>query len=122
YGNRSHLHFFDMSQFGQPHAAASLFGQARGYVGSQSYGSLTAALRDVPDAVVLLDEFEKAHPEVHKRFLTAWNDGFVTEVSDGARVPTCDAIFIITTNAVSRQIGEIANSGAPGEEIGRVAK
>ncbi len=122
YGNRNHLHFFDMSQFGQAHAAASLFGQARGYVGSTSYGSLTAALRDVPDAVVLLDEFEKAHPEVHKRFLTAWNDGFVTEVSDGARVPTCDAIFIITTNAVSRQIGEIATSGAPAEEIGRLAK
>jgi ATP-dependent Clp protease ATP-binding subunit ClpA len=122
YGNRNHLHFFDMSQFGQAHAAASLFGQARGYVGSTSYGSLTAALRDVPDAVVLLDEFEKAHPEVHKRFLTAWNDGFVTEVSDGARVSTCDAIFVITTNAVSRQIGEIATSGASAEEIGRLAK
>lgn len=122
YGNRGHLHFFDMSQFGQAHAAASLFGQARGYVGSTSYGSLTAALRDVPDAVVLLDEFEKAHPEVHKRFLTAWNDGFVTEVSDGARVPTCDAIFILTTNALSRQIGEIAASGAPADEIGRLAK
>jgi ATP-dependent Clp protease ATP-binding subunit ClpA len=122
YGDRNHLHFFDMSQFGQSHAAASLFGQARGYVGSTSYGSLTAALRDVPDSVVLLDEFEKAHPEVHKRFLTAWNDGFVTEVSDGARIPTCDAIFVITTNAVSRQIGEIAASGAPAEEIGRLAK
>jgi ATP-dependent Clp protease ATP-binding subunit ClpA len=122
YGNRSHLHFFDMSQFGQAHAAASLFGQARGYVGSTSYGSLTAALRDVPDAVVLLDEFEKAHPEVHKRFLTAWNDGFVTEVSDGAHVRTCDAIFVITTNAVSRQIGDIATSGASAEEIGRLAK
>jgi ATP-dependent Clp protease ATP-binding subunit ClpA len=99
YGDRSHLHFFDMSQFGQAHAAASLFGQARGYVGSQSYGALTAALRDTPDAVVLLDEFEKAHPEAHKRFLTAWNDGFVTEVSDGARISTREAIFILTTNA-----------------------
>ena len=122
YGDRNHLHFFDMSQFGQAHAAASLFGQARGYVGSTSYGSLTAALRDVPDSVVLLDEFEKAHPEVHKRFLTAWNDGFITEVSDGARIPTCDAIFVITTNAVSRHIGEIAASGAAAEEIGRLAK
>lgn len=123
YGDRSHLHFFDMSQFGQPHAAASLFGQARGYVGSTSYGALTAALRDVPEAVVLLDEFEKAHSEVHKRFLTAWNDGFVTEVSDGARIPTNDAIFVLTTNAASRRIGEIAidNAGKP-EEIARLAK
>lgn len=107
YGDRNRLHFFDMSQFGQPHAAASLFGQAKGYAGSTSYGSLTAALRDTPDSIVLLDEFEKAHPEVHKRFLTAWNDGFVTEVSDGARVPTNGAIFVLTTNAAARRIGEI---------------
>lgn len=112
YGDRNRLNFFDMSQFGQPHAAASLFGQAKGYAGSTSYGSLTAALRDTPDCVVLLDEFEKAHPEVHKRFLTAWNDGFVTEVSDGARVPTNEAIFILTTNAAARRIGEITRDYA----------
>jgi ATP-dependent Clp protease ATP-binding subunit ClpA len=123
YPGKSHLHFFDMSQFGQPHAAASLFGQARGYVGSNSYGALTAALRDVPDAIVLLDEFEKAHSEVHKRFLTAWNDGFITEVSDGARVATNEAIFILTTNAASRRIGEIAEqSNETAEEQGRLAK
>ena len=108
YGDRAHLHFFDMSQFGMAHAAASLFGQARGYVGSTSYGSLTAAIRDKPDSVVLLDEFEKAHPEVHKRFLPAWNDGFITELSDGAKIPTTEAIFILTTNAASRRVGEIA--------------
>jgi len=122
YGDPGHLHFFDMSQFGQAHAAASLFGQARGYVGSQSYGALTAALRDTPDAVVLLDEFEKAHPEAHKRFLTAWNDGFVTEVSDGARVGTSEAIFILTTNAASRKIAEIADMKQEPEDAGRMAK
>jgi len=123
YGKRSHLHFFDMSQFGQAHAAASLFGQARGYVGSTSYGALTAALRDVPESVVLLDEFEKAHPEVHKRFLTAWNDGFLTELSDGARVATNDAIFVLTTNAASRRIGEIAADNAiDPDEAARLSK
>jgi ATP-dependent Clp protease ATP-binding subunit ClpA len=122
YGDRGHLHFFDMSQFAQAHAAASLFGQARGYVGSTSYGALTAALRDVPDAIVLLDEFEKADPEVHQRFLTAWNDGFVTEVSDGARVPTNEAVFILTTNAASLRISEIAAEGTDSEEVGRLAK
>ena len=123
YADRNHLHFFDMSQFGQAHAAASLFGQARGYVGSQSYGGLTAALRDVPNAVVLLDEFEKAHPEVHRRFLTAWNDGFITELSDGSRVATNEAIFILTTNAASRQIGRFAadHTGTP-EELDRLVK
>jgi ATP-dependent Clp protease ATP-binding subunit ClpA len=123
YADRNHLHFFDMSQFGQPHAAASLFGQARGYVGSQSYGTLTAALRDVPNAVVLLDEFEKAHPEVHKRFLTAWNDGFVTELSDGSRIPTNEAIFVLTTNAASRRIGALASEHAGNaEELDRLVK
>ena len=123
FGNRRHFHFFDMSQFGQPHAAASLFGQARGYVGSTSYGALTAALRDQPESIVLLDEFEKAHPEVHKRFLTAWNDGFITEVSDGARVATTDAIFILTTNAASRRVGEMAQAHkGPLEELSMMIK
>ena len=76
YADKNHLHFFDMSQAATPMGANALFGSPKGYIGSTSYGALTAALRDVPNAVVLLDEFEKAHPEVHKRFLTAWNDGF----------------------------------------------
>ena len=123
YADKGHLHFFDMSQFGQPHAAASLFGQARGYVGSTSYGAMTSALRDTPDSIVLLDEFEKAHPEVHKRFLTAWNDGFFTEVSDGAKIPTTEAIFVLTTNAASRRIGEIARDHADEpEEMDRLIK
>lgn len=108
--DKNHLHFFDMSQYGQAFSASGLFGSPKGYVGSQSYGALTAALRDMPNGIVLLDEFEKAHPEVHKRFLAAWNDGFVTEASDGARIPTSQAIFILTTNAAGRRISEIAQN------------
>src|SRR5262245_36111829 len=112
-----------MSQCNTPMGANALFGSPKGYVGSNTYGSLTAALRDVPNAVVLLDEFEKAHPEVHKRFLTAWNDGFVTEVSDGAKIPTNTAIFILTTNAASRRIGEMAlQHNGPREEIDRMVR
>lgn len=107
YGDQKYLLFYDMSLYSQPHAAASMFGQAKGYVGSNTYGSLTAGLRDFPRSVVLLDEFEKAHPEVHKRFLTAWNDGFVTEVSDGAKISTSETVFIITTNAASKKIREL---------------
>lgn len=76
-----------------------LFGSAKGYVGSDTYGKLTAGLRDTPKAIVLLDEFEKAHSEVHTNFLTAWNDGFITEASDGRHISTTQAIFILTTNA-----------------------
>ena len=108
YKSKNHLHHIDMSTAAQSHAANSLFGSPKGYIGSNSYGSVTAALRDVPNSIMLLDEFEKANPDVHKRFLTAWNDGFVTEVSDGAKIATNEAIFILTTNAASRRIGEMA--------------
>ena len=98
----------DMTQFARGGAASTqLFGSSKGYVGSDSYGKLTAALRDAPDAVVLLDEFEKAHAEVHKNFLTAWNDGFVTEASDGKQVSTTQCIFVLTTNAAIDALTEL---------------
>ncbi|PYN88659.1 MAG: hypothetical protein DMD87_08425 [Candidatus Rokuibacteriota bacterium] len=81
---------------------------SKGYVGSDTYGKLTAVLRDMPDTVVLLDEFEKAHPEVHKNFLTAWNDGFVTEASDGRQISTTGAIFVLTTNAATDTLSELS--------------
>ena len=98
---RKLLHF-DMTQFSSgSHAATQLFGSAKGYVGSDTYGKLTGSLRDTPDSVVLLDEFEKAHPEVHKSFLTAWNDGFITEASNGQQISTTNSIFVLTTNAAT---------------------
>jgi len=100
----------DMAQFSAAHAATQIFGSPKGYVGSDSYGRLTATLKKSPDSVVLLDEFEKAHDEVHKKFLTAWNDGFVTEASDGAQIATGAAIFIVTTNAATERLTEIARS------------
>ena len=106
--NPATLLHVDMSQFSQPHTVTNLFGQPRGFAGSDQYGQLTAQLRDCPNCIILLDEFEKAHPDVHKRFLTAWNDGFITEGSDGVHVSTRGAIFILTTNAASSQVGEIA--------------
>lgn len=117
HGDKKALQFFDMSQYAQPHAASTLFGQSKGYMGSDSYGKLTSALRDYPKSVILLDEFEKAHTEVHKRFLTAWNDGFVTETSDGKKISTTDAIFILTTNAAAEKVGELAKTYADDRDM-----
>ena len=104
---RELLHF-DMTQLASgPHALSQLFGMSKGYVGSDSYGKLTAGLRDTPDAVVLLDEIEKAHPDVFKSFLTAWNDGFITERSDGAKISTTSSIFILTSNAATDRLNEL---------------
>lgn len=104
---RELLHF-DMSQFSSgSHSLSQLFGMTKGYVGSDSYGKLTAGLRDTPNAVVLLDEIEKAHPDVLKSFLTAWNDGFITERSDGKGISTTSAIFVLTSNAATDRLTEL---------------
>lgn len=100
--------FVEMAQHSEPHTAASLFGQAKGYAGSDKYGLLTGALRDNPRRVVILDEFEKAHREVQEKFLSAWNDGFLTETSTGEKVATVSAIFVITSNAAEREIAQLA--------------
>jgi ATP-dependent Clp protease ATP-binding subunit ClpC len=100
--------FEDMSTCSNPAGAERLFGVPPGYSGSDRYGTLTGGLRDQENSLVLLDEIEKAHVDVQKRFLTAWNDGFVTEASTGQKVPTNRAIFVATTNAAADRIGELA--------------
>lgn len=109
---RELLHY-DMSQFSAgSHSLSQLFGMNKGYAGSDSYGKLTAGLRDTPTAVVLLDEIEKAHPDVLKAFLTAWNDGFITERSDGRSISTTSAIFVLTSNAATERLGALATQYA----------
>ncbi len=104
---RKLLHF-DMTQMSSPHASTQLFGSPKGYVGSDTYGKLTGGLRETPDSVVLLDEIEKAHPDVFKKFLTAWNDGHVTEASNGQPVSTTRAIFMLTSNIATDTLIDIA--------------
>ena len=101
------LMHFDMTQMSSSHASTQLFGSPKGYVGSDSYGKLTGGLKETPDGVVLLDEIEKAHPDVFKKFLSAWNDGHVTEASNGAQVSTTRAIFMLTSNIATEALGEI---------------
>lgn len=121
YGDRTHLLFVEMATCDKSEASWSLFGSPQGYVGGP--GTLTSGLRDVPDSVVLLDEFEKAHRDVHKRFLSAWNDGFMTDLRSGEKIATNEAIFILTTNAACKRIGELArdHTGSP-EELDRMVK
>ncbi len=117
---RKLLHF-DMTQMSAPHAATQLFGSPKGYVGSDSYGKLTGGLKETPDAVVLLDEIEKAHPDVFKKFLSAWNDGHVTEASVGTQVSTTRAIFVLTSNIATDALAEIAERHAADPDAMRQA-
>ncbi len=117
---RKLLHF-DMTQMSSPHAATQLFGSPKGYVGSDTFGKLTGGLKDVPDALVLLDEIEKAHPDVFKKFLTAWNDGHVTEASTGAQISTTRSIFMLTSNIATEALSEIADRYADEPDSMRAA-
>lgn len=119
--DRELLHL-DMAQFAAgSYSLSQLFGMSKGYVGSDSYGKLTGGLRDTPNAVVLLDEIEKAHPDVLKAFLTAWNDGFLTERSDGQIISTTGAIFVLTSNAATERLGMLATQYAKDPESMRTA-
>ena len=100
----------DMSEYMEKHAVSRLVGAPPGYVGHEEGGQLTEALRRHPYAVVLLDEVEKAHPEVFNILLQVLDDGRLTD-SQGRTVDCRNAIFIMTSNIGSRHIAEHAGFG-----------
>eukprot|EP00658_Telonema_sp_P-2_P081580 TRINITY_DN8401_c0_g1_i3.p1 TRINITY_DN8401_c0_g1~~TRINITY_DN8401_c0_g1_i3.p1 ORF type:complete len:431 (+),score=86.72 TRINITY_DN8401_c0_g1_i3:173-1465(+) len=89
---------FSMGQFQEEHSIATLFGSPQGYQGER--GQLTGALMDKPNAVVLLDEMEKAHPTALPKALLVPFDqqGVIQDTKTEVRVPTKDAVFIMTSN------------------------
>ena len=107
YGSDQHLHVFEMAKFEQGFSSTSLFGVPAGLQGSGEPGLLPRALRDTPNSIVLLDEFEKASRKIHLQFLSAWNDGFVTDLGTSTKFSTTETIFVLTTNAGSSRITEL---------------
>ncbi len=87
----------DMSEFMEKHTVSRLIGAPPGYVGHEEEGQLTGALRRAPFCVVLLDEIEKAHPEVLNLFLQVFDDGRLTD-SKGHTADASNALFIMTSN------------------------
>ncbi|MCB1520793.1 MAG: ATP-dependent Clp protease ATP-binding subunit [Hyphomicrobiaceae bacterium] len=108
YGGADHLHVFEMAKFRDEYSASSLFGVAAGLTGHGEPGLLSRALRDTPNGIVLLDEFEKANRAIHLQFLSAWNDGFLTDLGTSSKIATTEAIFILTTNAGWPRLAELA--------------
>ena len=106
-GRRNLLHL-DMAQYSELHAASQMFGVPPGYIGSSHRGRLIAALSDHPDTVVLLDEVEKAHPDILRKFLVAWNEGTVSDASTGRLVSCAKAIFVLTSNAGAEILSTLA--------------
>ncbi len=95
----------DMSEYGEKHSVARLVGAPPGYVGYEEGGQLTEAVRRRPYTVVLLDEVEKAHPEVFDLLLQVLDDGRLTD-GQGRTVDFRNAILILTSNLGSHVLME----------------
>jgi ATP-dependent Clp protease ATP-binding subunit ClpC len=106
----------DMSEFMEKHSVSRLIGAPPGYIGHEEEGQLTGAVRRTPFCVVLLDEVEKAHPDVLNLFLQVFDDGRLTD-SKGRTVDATNALFIMTSDVARETIvGFRSESGAAAEE------
>ena len=111
----------DMSEYQEQHTVARLIGAPPGYVGYEEAGQLTEAIRRRPYAVLLLDEIEKAHPEVLNVMLQLLDDGRLTD-SKGRTVDFKNTVVIMTSNLGSQQIaerGRASGGGGDGESVRR---
>ena len=86
-----------MSEFQEAHTVSSLKGAPPGYVGYGKGGVLTEAVRRKPYSVVLLDEVEKAHPDVHEIFFQVFDKGMMDD-SEGRRIDFKNTVILLTTN------------------------
>ena len=98
FGSADSMIRFDMSEYMEKHSVAKLVGAPPGYVGYDEAGQLTEKVRRNPYSLILLDELEKAHPDVMHMFLQVLDDGRLTD-GQGRTVSFKDAIIIMTSNA-----------------------
>jgi len=98
YGGEQNLITINMSEFQEAHTVSTLKGAPPGYVGYGEGGVLTEAVRRKPYSVVLLDEVEKAHPDVHEIFFQVFDKG-VMEDGEGRRIDFRNTLILLTTNA-----------------------
>lgn len=108
FGDERNMTRLDMSEYGERYSRNRLIGSPPGYVGYEEGGQLTEALQRNPYQVVLIDEVEKAAPEVLSTFLQVFDDGRLTD-GKGNTVDCSQAIFIMTTNLGSRELMSNAN-------------
>ena len=94
----------DLSEFSEPHAIARLIGAPPGYVGHEAGGQLTEAVRRRPYQVILLDELEKAHPDVLTSFLAVFDEGRLTD-GRGRTVDFTNTVILMTSNLGAEESG-----------------
>ncbi len=114
FDSQDHLIRIDMSEFMEKHSVARLIGAPPGYVGYEEGGYLTEAVRRKPYSVILLDEVEKAHPDVFNVLLQVLDDGRLTD-GQGRTVDFKNTVIVMTSNLGSQHIMSMA--GQPQEAI-----
>ena len=114
FDSEDHLIRIDMSEFMEKHSVARLIGAPPGYVGYEEGGYLTEAVRRKPYSVILLDEVEKAHPDVFNVLLQVLDDGRLTD-GQGRTVDFKNAVIVMTSNIGSHKIQAMV--GQPYDEI-----
>ncbi|MDE1943455.1 MAG: ATP-dependent chaperone ClpB [Betaproteobacteria bacterium] len=107
FDSEEHLIRIDMSEFMEKHSVARLIGAPPGYVGYEEGGYLTEAVRRKPYAVILLDEVEKAHPDVFNVLLQVLDDGRMTD-GQGRTVDFKNTVIVMTSNLGSQMIQQMA--------------
>ena len=103
FGSEDAMIRIDMSEFMEKFSVSRLVGAPPGYVGYEDGGKLTEAVRRKPYSIILLDEIEKAHPDVQNILLQVLDDGVLTD-SNGRKVDFRNTIIVMTTNAGSRKL------------------
>jgi type VI secretion system protein VasG len=112
YGGEENVITINMSEFQEAHSVSSLKGAPPGYVGFGEGGVLTEAVRRRPHSVVLLDEIEKAHSDVHELFFQVFDKGWM-EDGQGVRVDFRNTVILLTSNAGSETIMRLCAKDRP---------
>ena len=120
YGGEQNLITINMSEYQEAHTVALLKGAPPGYIGYGKGGILTEAVRRRPYSVVLLDEVEKAHPDVHEIFFQVFDKGFMDD-SEGRRIDFKNTVFLLTSNVGSEHVLRAFAPGRPAPEPGELA-
>jgi len=115
FGDQTSLIRVDMSEYMEKHSVSRLVGAPPGYVGYDEGGMLTEKVRRKPYSVILLDEIEKAHPDVYNILLQVLDDGVLTD-SFGRTVDFRNAVLIMTSNVGSRKTHEVRGVGFGSDE------
>ncbi|NHN77120.1 type VI secretion system ATPase TssH [Azotobacter chroococcum] len=115
YGGERFLTTLNMGEFQEKHSVARLIGAPPGYVGYGEGGLLTEAVRQRPYSVILLDEVEKADPEVLNLFYQIFDKGLATD-SEGRRIDFRNCLILLTSNLASERIVELCADGRPAVE------